>query len=308
MHSKVPGRFTIALIVLAAFVVGVGVSWGGAKLAGLLASSRPAPSSTVSPAPSASATDINDIPVDLYPAITRFMTDDDRASGLESLDIPTLADGTFSIVPGTTEPPGAGSVRWVRIEIEDGLPINAEVATAYVMGILNDPQGWGAHGRVSFGRTEGAADIRVIVASPKRAESMCARPHDAATVVVQPPDVPPGPIGIAATEEPTPSATPSASASPSPSASAEREPSCADRGMIVLSAYKWATGIPVFGDDAKSGHAYMLNHAVGHILGEVDVTCEGKDEVAGIMVNQELDITPCLPNGWPFPTDDQDDG
>ncbi len=288
----------------------MGAAWAGAIVAQYAARVAPGSGESASPSPSVAASETPEIPVNLYPTIERFMTDADTAAGLESLDVPTIADGTFTVVPGSAPAPGKGPVRLVRFEVEDGLPINAGAAAAYIMGILNNPQGWGAHDRVTFGRTDGVADIRIILASPKRADAMCARPHDAASLPVSPPDVPPGPIGIGATA--TANATPSPTASPttSPSASASpsptRPPSCADRGMVVISAYQWATGLEDFGDDVYSAHAYLVNHFVGHILGEPDAVCKAPAKgkaavVASVMVNQELDISPCLPNPWPFP-------
>ena len=37
---------------------------------------------------------------------------------------------------------------------------------ATVMATLNDPRGWGADGSLSFARTDGDAELRVILASP----------------------------------------------------------------------------------------------------------------------------------------------
>ena len=295
-----PGRITIAGIVILAFVVGVGAGWGSAVVAEILVRARPTETPSASPSASVTGLPINDIPVDLYPKLTRFMNADDRIAGLTSLDVPERGDGTFVVVPGSSEPIGTGPTRWVRIEIESGVPIDPAVITTYVMSVLNDAQGWTARGRVAFGRTDGVADIRIVFATPKVAEALCPRAHDPLTVATAPPDVPSLPGSLTVSPAPTtaaPSPTPTVSASPSP----VEPPSCAEQGIVVVSAYRWASGIEVFGDDANAGHAYMINHPLGHLLGEADGTCGGSGQLAPVMMNQELDITPCEPSGWPFP-------
>ncbi|HEX7589796.1 MAG TPA: DUF3152 domain-containing protein, partial [Demequinaceae bacterium] len=187
---RIPGRIVIVAIVLLAFGVGVGAGWGSAVMAGFLVSAIPGPEPSTSPSASTSGQPNTDIPVNLYPALTRFMNSDDRDAGLTSLDIPVRGDGNLTVVPGKSDPVGTGPTRWVRIEIEDGVPIDPDIVTSYVMSILGDAQGWTAHGRVSFGRTDGVADVRIVFASPKTAESLCPRPHDPATVDIAPPDVP----------------------------------------------------------------------------------------------------------------------
>lgn len=288
---RIPGRIVIVAIVLLAFGVGVGAGWGSGFVAGFVVSALPGPDSSTSPLVSTSGQPNADIPVDLYPALTRFMNSDDRDAGLTSLDIPVRGDGNLTVVPGESDPVGTGPTRWVRIEIEDGVPIDPDIVTPYVMSILGDAQGWTAHGRVSFGRTDGVADIRIVFASPKTAESLCPRPHDPATVDIEPPDVP--------VVVPLPQASPSPSASPS--ASPDEAESCADQGILVVSAYQWAAGAKAFGDDTAAWRDYMINHPIGHLLGEPDAPCGGTGQLAPVMQNQELDITPCLANGWPFP-------
>ena len=282
---RIPGRMVIVAIVLLAFGVGVGAGWGSAVVAGFLVRALPGAGPSTSPSVSTSGQPSTEIPVDLYPALTRFMNSDDRDAGLTSLDIPVRGDGNLTVVPGESDPVGTGPTRWVRIEIEDGVPIEPDILTPYVMSILGDAQGWTAHGRVSFGRTDGVADIRIVFASPKTAKDLCSRPHDAAVVDIAPPDVPGG--------VPVPDA--------SPSASPAKAPSCADQGILVVSAYQWAAGAKAFGDEAGQWRDYMINHPIGHLLGEPDALCGGTGQFAPVMQNQELDFTPCEPNGWPFP-------
>ena len=82
--------------------------------------------------------------------------------------------GTFVVVPGTDPGPGTGAVRTVRVEVEDGLAVDGAAFAATVMATLNDPRGWGADGSLSFARTDGDAELRVVLASPTTVDALCA--------------------------------------------------------------------------------------------------------------------------------------
>jgi hypothetical protein len=98
----------------------------------------------------------------------------DRADGLLSVDVPESGSGVLDVVPGSSPAPGAAPVRTVRVEVEQGLPVDSAAFAAMVMTTLNDPRGWGAHGEVTFARTDGPADLRVVLATPTTVDSMCA--------------------------------------------------------------------------------------------------------------------------------------
>ena len=99
----------------------------------------------------------------------------DRRAGLLSVAVPTEATGTLVVVPGNEPAPHPDrTVRTVRVEFEEGLDIEGEVLAQFVMSALNDPRGWGGDGSLSFARTDGTAQIRVVVASPSKVDAMCA--------------------------------------------------------------------------------------------------------------------------------------
>lgn len=98
----------------------------------------------------------------------------DRAAGLLSRDVPPSAEGTLTVVAGSAEAPHPDrTVRTIRVEVEDGLAVDADRFADTVMKILNDPRGWGADGSVSFARTDGDADLRVVLASQGLTDEMC---------------------------------------------------------------------------------------------------------------------------------------
>ncbi|WP_315099054.1 DUF3152 domain-containing protein [uncultured Cellulomonas sp.] len=102
------------------------------------------------------------------------LTAQDVSAGLRSAEVPTSGAGTFSVVPGADPGPGTGTVRTVRVEVEDGLAVDPAAFAATVMATLNDPRGWGADGSISFARTDGDAEIRVLLASPDAVDDLCA--------------------------------------------------------------------------------------------------------------------------------------
>jgi hypothetical protein len=98
----------------------------------------------------------------------------DELAGLTSRDVPEIRDGIFDAVPGTVPAPGSGPVTTVRVETEQGLPVDARRFAGFVMGTLDDPHGWGAGGRMTFARTDSDdAAIQVLLASPGTSDGLC---------------------------------------------------------------------------------------------------------------------------------------
>jgi hypothetical protein len=81
--------------------------------------------------------------------------------------------GTLAVVPGSSKAPGRGPVQQVRVEVERGIGENGRAFADVVMATLNDPRSWGHGGSRTFARTDGPADIRVILASPDTSSSLC---------------------------------------------------------------------------------------------------------------------------------------
>lgn len=101
----------------------------------------------------------------------------DAAAGVLSGDVPPVGTGATHVVPGSVPAPGSGRVRTVRVEVEGGLPVDGVAFAGFVLDTLNDPRGWGADGSMSFARTDGGAEITVVLASPETSARMC-RPLD----------------------------------------------------------------------------------------------------------------------------------
>jgi len=186
----------------------------------------------------------------------------DREAGLLSIVVPTSAGGDLVVVPGSEPAPHPERrVRTVRVEVESGLDVDGAVFAATVMRILNDPRSWGGDGSMSFARTDGDAEIRVVLASPDKVDAMCAPLNTHG-------DYSCGRYGHAA---------------------------------INHTRWVQATGEYLQISDVTTYREYVINHEVGHLLGRQHVQCPGAGQRAPIMQQQSIEVAPCTANAWPFP-------
>lgn len=85
------------------------------------------------------------------------------------------ADGDFSVMRGEGDVMGEGPVTTFAVEVEQGLPGEAEDFTEAVELILGDPRSWGDDGERAMQRVDGDdADIRVLLAAPDTVDRLCA--------------------------------------------------------------------------------------------------------------------------------------
>ncbi|MBD5786918.1 DUF3152 domain-containing protein [Cellulosimicrobium terreum] len=190
----------------------------------------------------------------------------EEGSGLLGTDVVADLGGELVVVAGEADPPAdapAGAEpRTVRVEVEDGLPVDGEVFADAVITTLNDPRGWSSSDGVTFARTDGdEPSIRVVLASPTTVDDLCA------------------PLQTEGTYSCGNSVD----------------------GVAVLNFERWVLGAPDFADDVATYRQYLVNHEVGHVLGHAHEPCPAKGEVAPVMVQQSISTEGCLPNGWPSP-------
>lgn len=101
------------------------------------------------------------------------LTAADRGAGLRSAAVPESGAGPLLTVAGDARAPGDGQVRSVRVQVEKGLDVDGATFARFVMATLNDDRSWGHGGRMTFARTDGPADIRVVLASPETSADLC---------------------------------------------------------------------------------------------------------------------------------------
>lgn len=215
------------------------------------------PSPTTAPATgAASEAAPSDVPDPATP-------DADALAGVLPGEVPQALSGELVVAAGSSPAPGSGRVMRVRVEAERGLPVDVDAFAAFVMTTLNDGRGWGADGSVTFARTDGEADIRVLVASPATVDAMCAPLRTNGKWSC-------GRYGHAALN--------------------------ANRWVDGSDAFNAASG-----GDLLAYRQYLVNHEVGHLLGHQHTGCPGAGLVAPVMLQQSIRLDGCLPNGWPHP-------
>lgn len=77
---------------------------------------------------------------------------------------------------------------------------------------------------------------------------------------------------------------------------------CTDGADVVIDARAWKFGSTgtEFGSSAE-WQAYLVNHGLGHLLGEKRADCTKKAKPAPVMMLQAGDLGGCTANAWPYP-------
>ncbi|MFI1993931.1 DUF3152 domain-containing protein [Actinoplanes sp. NPDC020271] len=76
--------------------------------------------------------------------------------------------------------------------------------------------------------------------------------------------------------------------------------SCRSHDNVVINVARWAKGVPDYGASLGVYRQYVINHEVGHRLGQAHELCPGKGDLAPVMQQQTLGLHGCRPNPWPF--------
>jgi hypothetical protein len=75
--------------------------------------------------------------------------------------------------------------------------------------------------------------------------------------------------------------------------------SCRNGDLVVLNADRWTFGVPDYDGRLPAYRTYLVNHEVGHALGQGHVVCPGAGEPAPVMMQQTYGLGACAPNVWP---------
>lgn len=77
--------------------------------------------------------------------------------------------------------------------------------------------------------------------------------------------------------------------------------SCRNGDLVVLNAWRWLNGADTYAGDLRNYRRYLVNHEVGHALGNAHAECPAPGAVASVMMQQTKGVDECLANPWPMP-------
>lgn len=77
--------------------------------------------------------------------------------------------------------------------------------------------------------------------------------------------------------------------------------SCSKNWDIALNGDRWHLGAAAAAMPLDQYRIYMVNHEVGHSLGEDHEACAGPGAMAPVMLQQTIGLDGCFPNPWPNP-------
>ncbi|MDB1090243.1 DUF3152 domain-containing protein [Streptomyces sp. ACA25] len=178
-----------------------------------------------------------------------------------TVHVPASGPGTFRTAEGTGDPVGAGTVLRYRVQVEDGLELDAEDAAAEVHGILGHPRGWTNDGETGFELvSSGEVDFSVKIATPGTVDDIC------------------GEYGL----------------------DTRGEVNCRVGDNVVVNLLRWVEGSPRFPGPIEDYRALIINHEVGHRLGHGHLGCPGDGEPAPAMMQQIKGLEGCEANAWPY--------
>ncbi|MFI6586217.1 DUF3152 domain-containing protein [Embleya sp. NPDC050493] len=282
MHARAAGRPRVvrrAMLAVGAVAVALcvsavvpGISGGGASTVDVGAT----PDTGAPPVPSARPDE--SIPTPEQPSGRRDLPvrgsasqDPDTQAGLRFPLEPTLRlGGRFVTVPGSDAGPAVGRRVTYRVEIEEGLALDGPLFAAMVQNTLNDPRSWARDGR-AFDRTDGAtASFVVRLSSPGTLHRIC---------------------------------------SPIVGDTGRSNVSCNATGTpwVMINGWRWAQGSTAYGDDIRGYRQMLINHEVGHRLGNQHSTRCGPGGLAPVMMQQTKSREAangkvCGANPWPYPS------
>jgi hypothetical protein len=173
--------------------------------------------------------------------------------------------GTLAVVDGTSAVNGTGPLRRFIVEVEDGIGVDGGQFAQAVEATLGDSRSWGSGGRMSFQRV-GAAEA---AAGQFEFKVSLVSPGNMETYC--------------------------------PGVGTGGYTSCRYGDRAVINLARWATAVPDYQGDVATYRLYVVNHEVGHALGNGHQDCPGAGQIAPVMQQQTLGLDGCVKNAWPYP-------
>ena len=76
--------------------------------------------------------------------------------------------------------------------------------------------------------------------------------------------------------------------------------SCRNGNSVVINLERWLLGVPHWSRPLDEYRQYVVNHEVGHRLGEPHVVCPKSGTPSPVMAQQTIELRGCEPNAWPY--------
>jgi hypothetical protein len=169
-------------------------------------------------------------------------------------------------VPGTSKVFGSGPLHRFTVELEAGVTDDGAAFAAAVEKTLADPHSWGHGGRASFQRIDTGVPDFRVTLT----SSLTVRKLCGY-------DLP-------------------------------YETSCynGDLARVVINDARWVRGAVAYKGNVALYRVYVVNHEVGHALGNGHLQCPRNGALAPVMMQQTLGVTTpgvgtCKPNPYPYP-------
>ncbi|WP_233496222.1 DUF3152 domain-containing protein [Geodermatophilus sp. TF02-6] len=173
--------------------------------------------------------------------------------------------GSVTVVDGTSPVYGSGPLHRFVVEVEDGIGVDGPAFAAAVEATLGDPRSWGNGGRMSFQRAGAAA----ATAGDYEFKVTLISPGNMETYC--------------------------------PGVGTGGYTSCRYGDRAVVNLARWETAVPDYQGDVATYRQYVVNHEVGHALGNGHQQCPGPGRPAPVMQQQTLGLDGCTKNAWPYP-------
>jgi len=156
----------------------------------------------------------------------------------------------------------AGTLRRFHVAVEEGMGITAADFAGAADRVLGDERSWIAGGGLRLQRVPrtATAEFTLYLASAGTSERMCAQ----------------GGLDT------------------------DRYTSCRLPGRVIINADRWFMAIEGYGAPLSVYQDYVINHEVGHQLGQGHEACTGTGKPAPVMQQQTLGLNGCVANSWPY--------
>ena len=76
--------------------------------------------------------------------------------------------------------------------------------------------------------------------------------------------------------------------------------SCQLGPVVAINADRWRVATPQWTGDLATYRQMLVNHEVGHLLGQHHRRCQGAGRPAPVMEQQSTNLGACRPNPWPL--------